>query len=170
MLRAQFGDRRAFNDLLAASQQWLFRYLLRLTGGNSTLSEELLQEVFLLIYRKLRWLNDPSLYRPWVYRIASRLAFKSLKKRSRELPMESANREVPNEPVAPRSPEDAEALLALLRHLTPNTRAVVALHYYEGKTLREVAEILGIAEGTVKSRLAYALEVLRRYSTAGDKS
>ena len=82
VLRAQSGDRQALDSLFRAVQSPLYRYLLRLLSDPS-LAEDVLQDVFLLIYRKLRWLRDPRLFRCWAYRIASREAFRKLKKERR---------------------------------------------------------------------------------------
>ncbi len=78
VLRAQTGDARAFDELLKSIQAALFRYIYRLVGEHAA-AEDVLQEVFLIIYRKIRWLEKPRLFRAWAYRIASREAFKRLK-------------------------------------------------------------------------------------------
>src|SRR5688572_26020001 len=78
VLRSQTGDNSAFDELLKLVQQPLFRYIYRLTGEHA-LAEDILQEVFIIIYRKLRWLENPKLFRAWVYRIASRETFRRLK-------------------------------------------------------------------------------------------
>ncbi|HLM61037.1 MAG TPA: sigma factor, partial [Pyrinomonadaceae bacterium] len=82
ILRAQTGDREAFNELLKSIQTPLFRYIFRLVGEYG-LAEDVTQEVFLIIYRKIRWLENPQLFRMWTYRIASREAFKRLKRERR---------------------------------------------------------------------------------------
>ena len=62
VLRAQAGDRVAFDELLQAVQLPLYRYIFSLTG-DASLVEDILQEVFVLIYRKLGWLREPELFR-----------------------------------------------------------------------------------------------------------
>ena len=74
VLLAQSGDRGALNQLLGDLQDGLYGYLIRLVGDKH-LAEDILQEVFVLIWRKLRWLRDPKVFQPWAYRIASREAF-----------------------------------------------------------------------------------------------
>ena len=74
VLRAQTGDANAFDELLQSIQEPLFRYIYRLTEDHA-LAQDVLQEVFILIYRKLRWLENPKLFRAWAYRIASRETF-----------------------------------------------------------------------------------------------
>lgn len=164
VLRAQVGSREALECLLKAIQEPLFRYLRGLVG-NQTLAEDILQEVLVRIYLKLPWLREPDLFRPWCYRIASREAFRRLKLERRwadsqqrqELleGVEAADDESPDQELLARLPE-------LLVHVSPASRAVLVLHYQNQLTLDEVADVLGIPPGTVKSRLHYGLTVLRR--------
>jgi RNA polymerase sigma factor (sigma-70 family) len=81
-LRAQSGDREAFDALLAQIGPPLLRYVTRVTG-DPALAEDVVQETFIAIVRKISWLNDPSLFRAWAYRIASREAFRLLRKSRR---------------------------------------------------------------------------------------
>src|SRR5262249_16605057 len=81
-LRAQAAHRGAFEELFRLAQAPLFRYIFSLVGSRA-LAEDILQEVFILIYRKIRWLREPELFRPWAYRIATREAFKHLKRERR---------------------------------------------------------------------------------------
>lgn len=164
VLRAQSGDRGALDELLEAVQEPLYRYIFRLVGA-SHLAEDILQEVFIHIYRKLRWLREPELFRPWAYRIASREAFKHLKREKRwveqvrdESTLEALPAQSSEESYAP---ELIEHLPQLIERVSPASRAVLILHYLHEMPLAEVAAVLGIAVGTVKSRLAYGLESLR---------
>lgn len=69
VLRAQAGDGEALDELLKAVEEPLYRYISRLVGERAA-AEDILQEVFIHIYRKLGWLREPELFRPWAYRIA----------------------------------------------------------------------------------------------------
>lgn len=165
VLRAQSGDREALDELLKSVQEPLYRYIYRLVG-ESALAEDILQDVFLRIYRKLGWLNDPLLFRSWAYRIASREAFKRLKRERRwleqvrdETMLEAIPAEAPEENFAP---ELIEHLPTLIERVSPASRAVLILHYLQEMPLTEVAEVLGIAVGTAKSRLSYGLGIMRR--------
>lgn len=165
VLRAQAGDRPALDELLKAVQEPLYRYIFRLVEERA-LAEDILQEVFLRIYRKLRWLREPELFRPWAYRIASREAFRHLKRERRW--KEQVRDEETLEAIEAQKPEEnfatdlIERLPALLARVSPASRAVLILHYLHEMPLGEVAMVLGIALGTVKSRLAYGLSALRR--------
>lgn len=160
-LRAQAGDREAFDRLFQLLQEPLYRYIFSLVGARA-LAEDILQEVFILIYRKIRWLREPDLLRPWVYRIATREAFKQLK-RERRWSDKTEDEVVLLDLPAPSRDELAPELVAqLVARLSPASRAVVVLHYLHEMPLAEIAEVMGVAVGTVKSRLAYGLDLMRR--------
>jgi RNA polymerase sigma-70 factor (ECF subfamily) len=82
VLRAQSGDREALNELLRTVQEPLFRYIFTLVREPSV-AEDVLQEVFIRIYRKLQWLREPQVFRSWAYQIATRETFRLLKRERR---------------------------------------------------------------------------------------
>jgi RNA polymerase sigma-70 factor, ECF subfamily len=163
VLRAQSGDREAFDLLLRDVAPPLLRYVARVTG-DVALAEDVVQETLIVIVRKIGWLNDASLFRAWAYRIASREAFRALRKR-RTLTAEPLEEiaAVLDEAV---DPWQRERLLASLDRLSPASRAVITLHYLEEQPLSQVAAILDLSIGTVKSRLAYGLTRLRKENPA----
>jgi RNA polymerase sigma-70 factor, ECF subfamily len=156
VLRAQSGDREAFDALLAEIAPPLLRYVSRVTG-DAALAEDVVQDTLIAIVRKIAWLQDPSLFRAWAYRIASREAFRALKKRRIADPID----DVAMEYVAP-DPWMRDRVLASIERLTPAARAVITLHYLEEMPISEVADVLDLGTGTVKSRLAYGLAQLRK--------
>ena len=163
-LRAQAGDREAFDCLFRLLQEPLYRYIFSLVGARAP-AEDVLQEVFILIYRKIRWLREPELLRPWVYRIATREAFKHLK-RERRWADKTEDESVLLDLPAPSRDELAPEMIAqLVERLSPASRAVIVLHYLHEMPLAEIAEVMGLAVGTVKSRLAYGLDLMRRQLT-----
>lgn len=160
-LRAQCNDREALELLLRSVQPSLHRYLVRLVSASS--ADDVLQEVLIILCRKLKWLDAPELFRPWAYRVASRAAFRHLKKAKR-WPEQLSDESILEEIAAPVLPPPAELLPELLNSdvLSPASRAVLALHFQEELSLPEVAAILEIPLGTVKSRLAYGLAAIRK--------
>lgn len=164
ILRAQAGDKEAFNELLKSVQEPMYRYIFKLAGERD-FAEDILQEVFLLIYRKLRWLDSPELFRPWAYRIASRETFKRIKRERRWT--EQIRDEVVLDSI-PAALHDSDQTISidelthLLSRLSPASRAVIILHYMNDMPISEIADVLDINMGTVKSRLAYGLASLRR--------
>jgi RNA polymerase sigma-70 factor, ECF subfamily len=163
VLRAQSGSREALNELFKGVQEPLFRYIVSLVNERQ-LAEDILQEVFIRIYRKLRWLREPQAFRAWCYQIATREAFRYLKRErlwTEQVRDEGVlNVVAASEPIY--SPELIERLPDLVRDLSPASRAVIVLYYLHEMSLGETAAVLDIPVGTVKSRLAYGLERLRR--------
>jgi RNA polymerase sigma-70 factor (ECF subfamily) len=161
VLRAQCGDREALELLLRSLQPVLRRYVTGIAGADD--ADDILQDVLVIVSRKLYWLEQPELCRAWAFRIASRAAFRHLRKRRRwsESTMDDSALEHVAAPV-PEIPD--ESVLALLDSpaLTPASRAVLLLHFREEMPLAHVAAVLEIPLGTVKSRLAFGLKSLRQ--------
>jgi RNA polymerase sigma-70 factor (ECF subfamily) len=148
--------------LLRHLQPALSRYVSRLVGA--TQADDVVQDVLITVARKLAWLAEPRVFRAWVFRIASRAAFSHLRRQKRraEQPLDEG---AIGELAAPE-PRPPEALLRELLdsdELSPASRAVLVLHFDEEMPLAEVAAILEIPLGTVKSRLAFGLKALRRH-------
>lgn len=160
-LRAQCGDREALELLLRSVQPSLHRYLCRLAGVSG--AEDVLQEVLIIISRKVKWLDSPEFFRSWAFRVASRVAFRHLK-RERRWSDQIRDEALIDEIAAPKPAIPQELLLELLNspELSPASRAVLTLHFQEEMSLPEVSAILEIPLGTAKSRLAYGLAALRK--------
>src|SRR6185436_9576358 len=164
VLRAQCDDREALELLLRSIQPAVHRYLCGLVGAAD--ADDVVQEVLVRVYRRLAWLETPGLFRPWVFRIASRAGFRHLKRKRRW--REQARDDAVLEDVPAPEPPPREDLLPALRHMegiSPASRAVLVLHFEEELSLPEVAAVLELPLGTVKSRLAYGLTALRKQLT-----
>ena len=161
-LRAQCGDKSALEHLLRSVQPAIRRYVMRLVGATD--ADDVVQDVLVAIARNVAWLLEPGLFRSWAFRIASRAAFSHLRRVRRRGVEEGDDLLLASLP-AREPPPDNELLAELLdgNVLSPASRAVLALHFQEDMELAEVAAVLEIPLGTVKSRLAYGLKTLRRY-------
>jgi RNA polymerase sigma-70 factor, ECF subfamily len=161
VLLAQTGDRAALEQLLRDIHAPLRRYITGLVGA--ALADDILQETALQIFRKLHFLREPTVFRPWTFRIASRIAFSQLKRALLWEPLDAA----PPAPLATFDPNlgepPDEAFLALLDYVSPASRAVLLLHYQHDLSLEETAAILEIPIGTAKSRLHYGVSTLRKH-------
>jgi RNA polymerase sigma-70 factor (ECF subfamily) len=160
VVRAQCQDREALELLLRSVQPALRRYIAGLVGADD--GDDILQDVLLIVSRKLYWLEQPELFRAWAFRIASRAAFRHLKRRRRwsEATVDQAALDAL---AAPDNGEPDPTILELLDSpaLSPASRAVLVLHFREEMPLAHVAAVLEIPLGTVKSRLAFGLKTLR---------
>jgi len=161
VVRAQCDDRDALEQLLRSLQPSLYRYVRGLIGDVH--ADDVVQDVLIAVARKLTWLGEPTLVRPWAFRIASRAAFRRLRK-ERRLAGYGGDEDALDELAAAEPPVDdllRELLASTL--LSPASRAVLVLHFQEEMPLAQVAAVLEIPLGTAKSRLAYGLRALRRH-------
>lgn len=164
ILSAQAGDHEAFNDLLKSVQEPLFRYIVNMVNDRA-IAEDILQEVFVRIYRKLGWLKEPEAFRPWAYQIATREVFRQMKRErhwAEQIRDEEKLNSVPaNDEDEPLNSQLVETLPKLIENLPPKSRAVVVLRYLHELSVVETAAVLKIPVGTVKSRLSYGRRLLR---------
>ncbi len=167
VLLAQTGDRAALEQLLRDIHSPLRRYITGLVG--IALADDILQETALQVFRKLPFLREPAVFRPWTFRIASRIAFSQLKSARGWEPLDAAppERLTTLDPNLGEPPD--EAFFALLDHVSPASRAVLLLHYQHDLSLEETAAILDIPIGTAKSRLHYGVSTLRKHLSSERK-
>jgi RNA polymerase sigma-70 factor (ECF subfamily) len=161
VLRAQCRDREALELLLRSVQPTLRRYVHNLVGASD--AEDVLQDVLVIIIRKLWSLHDPQLFRPWAFRVASREAFRHIRKR-RLWHGRHEDAAALDQIEAPEKAPSADLLRELLqtRSISPASRAVLMLRFCADLSLSEVAAVLEIPLGTAKSRLAYGLSSIRK--------
>jgi RNA polymerase sigma-70 factor (ECF subfamily) len=160
VMECQDGSVQAMDLLVRRWQKRLWRYAYRLTGDPEA-AWEVTQESWLGIIRGLGRLDDPARFRPWVYRIVTRRAHDWIGRniQARQRCAESAVREIQAAPA--QSQEDADDLQDMVGRLPDQSRTVLTLHYLEGLPLTEMARVLDIPEGTVKSRLHSARNELK---------
>lgn len=159
-IRCQLGERAAFDRLVERWHEPLWRYVLRMTGEDA--AADTVQDVWLRVLRGMPRLRDPARLRAWMFGIARRTVFDRVRERY------AAPEPVPVDEVeiaAPDPPEDlAEDLARMhdeLARLPLTEREVLVLFYLEELTLAQLAEILDVPVGTVKSRLFRARKMLR---------
>jgi len=172
--RARQGDFQAFEALVTSSEGKVYNHLLRLMG-NPEDARDLLQETYLSAYRHLKSFQGGSAFSTWVYRIATNHALMRLRKKNLEtvgldeitVPSheELKGRTISDWDVNPRDAvlrkEVRRELDKAIQALPPGYRAVVVLRDVQGMTTAETAEMLGIKEGAVKTRLHRARIFLR---------
>ncbi|NCE65236.1 sigma-70 family RNA polymerase sigma factor [Pseudoflavonifractor sp. 524-17] len=174
--RAQAGDEEAFAALVEQNQTRVYHLALRLTGSPDD-AAELTQEAFLSAWRGLGKFQGGSSFSTWLYRLTNNLCIDFLRreKRRRSLSMtvslddeeEGRQADLPddryNPHLAAERKELGEAIRAGLASLTPEHRAVLVLREFDGLSYSEIAQLLSLEEGTVKSRIARARLALRNY-------
>ncbi len=154
VLLVQSGDMAAFEKLLLRLYGPLRQYVTKLVGVS--MAEDVLQEVALRVFQSIRHLRETKAFRPWVYRIATRIAFVHLHKEKRWRTVET---DLPAS--ATNHAEFNSEWLSTIDLVSPASRAVLLLHYQQNLSIEETAAILAIPVGTAKSRLAYGVAKLR---------
>lgn len=169
VLRCQEGDSAAFAALVDRWQPRLWRHAWRLTGEENA-AWDVLQEAWIAVSRGLRRLEDPAAFPAWAYRIVSRKCHDWIRReqRRRRAVGTYAQEMRPQEEQPPADDSRADDLRQALRRLPGQDRAILALRYEEEFSTAEIGEILRIPPGTVKSRLHYARERLRKYLEEND--
>jgi len=162
VVRAQAGDETAFAELVERYSPRL-RYFLRKLLASADGAEDALQDVWLDVFRHLPRLADPQALVAWLYRIARDRAFGRLRKARRaEQPLDES--QVVDEAADEDdfSPEDAARIHAALDELPPEQREVLVLRFLEEMSYEQIARVVGCQLGTVRSRIHYGKQALRR--------
>lgn len=170
-VRCQLGERGAFEDLIGRWNGPLWRYLRRLSGTDDT-ATEMLQDTWLRVIRGISRLRDGSKLRSWLFSIARRVAMDRLRAQYAAPPSADIDlHDVPSVSDADSLEGDLAAMHAELARLPVVEREVLTLFYLKELSLTDVAAVLGIPAGTVKSRLFRARRMLRHEltSTTGDR-
>ncbi|MEU5942497.1 sigma-70 family RNA polymerase sigma factor [Micromonospora sp. NPDC047548] len=150
-------------ELYEKSAEAVFRFLLRLAFGRRQLAEDLLQETYLRVWRKLDQLPaDPASAAPWLFTVARHVAIDAARARDAR-PAEVGASEIPAIPTADGLADhvvDSQIVRAALSRLSDQHREVLFEVYYRDAAPLDVARRLGVPLGTIRSRTFYALRSL----------
>ncbi|MEA3402610.1 MAG: sigma-70 family RNA polymerase sigma factor [Armatimonadota bacterium] len=173
--RAKTGDRRAFGRLVDEYKDKIYNYVARMLNDPYE-AEDVTQEAFLRAFRSLPRFRGASSFHTWLYRIASNLAIDVVRRRKRQEPTFSLDeplegedgeydREIPDETGGPEEAsttrETRVAVRRAIMDLPEKLRDVMILYELQGETYEDIAEILDVPLGTVKSRLFNARNRLK---------
>lgn len=165
LLQVAKRDREALAEIYARFQRPLFRYLFHLLGQKE-LAEDVLQEVLVVVWQKAHTFQCKSEATHWIFGIAHHQAFKALRRETKvAAPGLDVALDLPDEAASPEanllSQTTTEEIAAALACLTPEHREVLELAFFQDFASKEIAAIIGIPLGTVKSRLSYARRALK---------
>lgn len=167
--KAKKGDDRALASLLQQHYPFVKKYMIKITL-DPALAEELTQETMLRGIERLQTYRDKSKFSSWLVTIANRLYidhFRKMRRDRRLLETERAMRRI--EWHVRRGGEAGPEMLQALGRLPPEQRAAVVMKHYYGYTLKEIAAMTEVPEGTVKSRIHHAIAALRREWTTDER-
>ena len=163
------GDQLAMRTLFGRHRVPLYRWLLRLVGDEA-LADDLLSDVFLDVWRQAASFEARSSVSTWLLAIARHKALSARRRRpDAELDEKIASSvaDPADDPeVALQKRTRADLLRRSLARLSPEHREVIDLVYFHGKSVKEVAQIIGIATATVKTRMFYARKKLADFVAA----
>jgi RNA polymerase sigma-70 factor (ECF subfamily) len=169
LTRIAQGDQEALKCLYAAYRSRLWSYLWRQLDRDTNWTEELVQDVLLAVWRSAGSYRGEAQVATWLFRIAHNLAANARRARARRIqpePLEDADDgQEQSDAGLSHLPEDRIldrlALTEALDQLSPRHREVLHLAFYQGFAPSEIAGILSVPVGTVKSRLSYARRALQ---------
>ncbi|MGD9128281.1 MAG: sigma-70 family RNA polymerase sigma factor [Planctomycetia bacterium] len=155
------GDRAAFGQLVRTHQDRLFTTMVYVTGSSED-AKDVVQEAFLRAYTGLESFRRDSAFYTWLYRIAFRAAISLHRKKKPMASIERAHEMIGEDPVATEdtqpdcqalSNERVEMVQTAITQLEDEYRSVIVLREIDGRSYDEIADVLDIPIGTVRSRL-----------------
>jgi RNA polymerase sigma-70 factor (ECF subfamily) len=167
VLQLQTGSLEALGELYDRHQRMVYRTALAISGDNEA-AADLLQDVFLRIYRFAKRIDPERPLEPWLYRTTTNLAYTWVKRHNRWFrPLEDmtewlsgGKKEIPS--YIAEAEEEWSGIKRAIASLSLPQRVVVVLYYVNDLSLCEISEILDVPVGTVKSRLYYGRQALKR--------
>ena len=154
VLRCQEGDTKALTELVNRWHPSLRGYAFQLIGDREA-ARDVVQDAWIAVMRGIRRLKDPATFRGWIYRIVHNKSVDWIRgqQRRRQAIQEVAHHST-NATPAPDSQGDRLAeLRRAIASMSQNDRAVLRLHYLNRLPIKEIAQVIRVPEGTVKSRL-----------------
>ena len=165
VMRAQMGDSKAFNHLFEHYYPRLNYYLRRMVNDEA---EDVLQDVWLIVVRRLATLREPEAFRSWLYKIAHNQAISKIRRKKSAGVFVELNDETPVEELLCDENTLFQAyqisdLSRGLEALSLHHKEVLTLRFIESLTYEEIAVVLDFPVGTVRSRIYYAKKSLITY-------
>ncbi len=148
------GEESAFNQLVIMHRDKIYRECVDLVKDEAA-ADDLTQDTFVQAYRSLKNFKQRSSFYTWIWRIAHNLSVNYIKRDKRRKEVEQKN--------VIKQCYDSEYLTEYLSLLPYKQRIVFEMYYLDQLTQKEIADKLGVAHGTVRSRLHYAKKHLQNF-------
>lgn len=163
VIRSQLGDEAAFEELLHRHGPRLLLFTQRMLQSSSESVADVIQEIWIAIYRSLPRLRDVSRFRAWAFRIARDRIYREYRRLQWPVhAVEEAHLAEVAEPEATGLAIDREAVLHCLKLISPEQREALVLRFFEEMSYDEIAAVTGSSVGTVRSRLHYGKAALKQ--------
>ncbi len=161
----QGGDKESFRVLVEKHQEKAYKAA-RMILGDPGAAEDVVQDAFLAAWRSINTFKLGLPFAPWLYKIVVRCAVRSMERKSIRMTSLQDSCEIelsdpsPGPEQALKAAELKEVLGNAISRLSPHRKLIITLHYYVGQKICEIAESLGLPEGTVKSEIFRARQEL----------
>ncbi len=169
IIKMQKGDYSAFEGIFQIYKNKAVGTAYLITGNKFT-SEDVVQEAFILCYTKIKNLKNPELFKPWFFKIVTRLSWRYSNYNKKVTPVEnifeqaeccSDNADTSSLKIFEK--EEYEELYRSINMLDEKSRTTIILFYFNDFSVKEISKIMGCFQGTVKSRLFNSRRKLRRF-------
>ncbi len=168
----QHGHTSDLAALVERHHSSLLGFLYRLTGGDRSLAEDLTQEAFLRALRSIQQYHPAQRFKPWLYAIAINAARDHFKRAEMRYAAQLSDDDFSGlaDPIEwdDTRLDAGQQVAAAIAALPAHQREAIILRYYQDLSLAEIAEVLAIPIGTVKSRLSLGLRQLRQWLKEDD--
>lgn len=161
LARCLQGDRQAQQRLYEMTMQLVYRLMVRLVGLQD--AADLTQQVYLKLFSRLDQFSGKSRFETWLYRLATNEALQFLRKNKNRKTITLMGDPVNQDQPESERDEQRELLEVAMQRIDPELRSIFMLREVEKMSYREIAEIVGIPEGTVGSRLTRARRELQTH-------
>jgi RNA polymerase sigma-70 factor (ECF subfamily) len=169
VVSAAQGDPEAFDALVERWLDRLFAVAYRILQDHDA-ADDATQDALVIAWRDIRGLRDPDRFDAWIHRLLVRICYRHAVKRRREfVRLVDVDGIELGRPDTTNTIADRDLLERAFQRLTLEQRSVLVLHHYLGRSHAEIGDILQLPEGTVASRLHYALKALRAALAADER-
>lgn len=131
------------------------------------MAEDIVQEAFITCYKSIHSLKNPNLFRPWFFKLLTRLSWKHIKKQNKAIPIDNVIEQLDIQKSKDSLDNyslsaDYDELYTAINNLNIKLKTIIILYYFNELTIKEIALVTGCLEGTIKSRLYNARKILKK--------
>lgn len=159
--QAKKGDTLALSKLLEQNYSFLVEYLMKITL-HPEIAEDLTQETMMKSIEKIQLYNGKSKFSSWLITIATNLFIDQQRKKKRETKWVEQEQALRKMKWKANQNEEWLDVIDVLAQIDEKTRLPIVLKHYYGYSYKEIGKMMGIAEGTVKSRVSNGLKMVRK--------
>jgi RNA polymerase sigma-70 factor (ECF subfamily) len=161
ILRCQIGDKNAFAELIERYGKAL-RYFIFYLLGDSQIAEDIFQDTWLIVIRRIHALKESEAFPPWLYHIARNKVYEQFRRQKKFYKLDENNIIQNNSIEDNFSNEDAAKIHNALEKLSPAHKEILMLRFLEQMRYDQIAKVINCNVGTIKSRIYYAKLALKK--------